>query len=264
MSAGDVAASSRRLAIMQPYFFPYVGYFQLIHHADLFLLYGNVSFRKKSWITRNRLRQPGRSDPVVVHCPIRSASSEAPINTLYLDEQSGWRRQLLRRLAHDYRRRPHFEATYALLESLLATPEERLAHFHAHCLRGMASHIGLRTPILFEDAAHAELEAALAEHPADARPDRKTQRVIQLCRALEADAYLNPEGGARLYGDDDFRQAGLALSFLQSRVPAYEQGEPDRIANLSMIDVLMNLGAENTYRHMTSCRIVTAAQDMTA
>lgn len=214
------------VSIMQPYFFPYLGYFQLIHASDAFVAYDTAQYSRGGWINRNRIL--GDGGPRWFTLPVAHDDITLPIHgRRYADADGGARQQLLRKLDNQYRRAPHFAATMALLEPLLLDREANVAAYNLRLLQGLCVHLGIGTRI--ELASRLPATDGL----------RGQDTVLALCRGLGATSYLNSIGGTALYSAEDFAREGLGLRFLRSDAPPYPQFAGDPVPGLSIIDVLM-------------------------
>lgn len=253
-----------RLAAMQPYFFPYLGYFQLIAAADQFLLYDNLNYIRQGWVHRNRIRLKGGGE---FYCaaPLLGASSNVRIRDVRVDPAGRWPGRFLDLLEHNYKKAPFFDEVFPALERAVRRPATHLTEVNRNGIRAVAEFLGIATPIShdtapfqdFEDAAHAEQPspwlAALARELGTA--DVKTLRVLYLCRQARADVYLNPPGGRDLYARDVFAQNGVALQFLLPTLAPYPQQGAGFLPGLSILDVLMNCGREGTRRQLPNCTV---------
>lgn len=233
-----------RLAIMQPYAFPYLGYFQLMHAADRFVLLDDVTFIKQGWIHRNRLLGP--HGPIRFTLPIEGASSNRRICDLRLAEVPPWRDRWLRTIEQSYSRAPGFGTAWPVVEAVVRHPERRLAAWLEHSLHQIASVLGIRTPIT----------TASAEHPSDGA--RGVERVLAICRREGASDYLNSEGGRSLYHPATFADHGVSLRFLEHTPLAYPQRGSTFVPRLSVIDVLLNTLPSERARLLEGYKIVPA------
>jgi hypothetical protein len=216
------------LGIMQPYFFPYIGYFQLLAAVDRFVVYDDVTFIKQGWINRNRMLING--DASFFTIPLAHKSSGVAIRETTISdapEHRRWSDKLLKSFENAYRRAPHFAGTFPLLERVLATATTNVAVMALESVRTVAQHLDIRTPFVETSASYGN--AAL--HGED--------RVIAICRAERADRYLNVSGGQELYSRERFRSEGIELRFIQSKPIEYAQFGGAFVPWLSIVDVLM-------------------------
>jgi hypothetical protein len=209
---------------MQPYFLPYLGYFQLVAAVDAFVVYDNVKYTKKGWINRNRFLRGGAD--VTFSVPLKAGGDH--LNVVDRELSPTYDREgLLRQFRGAYLRAPHFAETFPLLERVVRCPEENLFRYVMHSLRESCAHLEISTPLIVS-----------SEVPAD-HTLRAQDRVLAICEALGATAYLNPPGGRALYDAPSFAARGIALELLDPSIEPYPQfGEPF-VPALSIVDVLM-------------------------
>jgi hypothetical protein len=217
-----------KLAIMQPYFFPYIGYFQLLHAIDKFVVYDDVAFIKQGWINRNRILINGQ--PSYLTVPLRQASSFRLIQEIEVDDGAQnrqWQARLLKTVANAYRRAPEFGHVFPLIESVLMDGAGRMAELALRSLRAVARHLDLHPQWVESSSAYANAGMSGQD------------RVLAICGAERASEYINAAGGAELYSPEAFAQAGVRLRFLQPERVEYRQFGAPFVPWLSIIDVLM-------------------------
>lgn len=224
---------------MQPYFFPYLGYFQLIHSVDSFVVYDDVNFIKGGWVNRNYLLCQGKPQRVTLE--LRGASPNLHINQISIGQN---RTTLLRSIDQCYRRAPYFSGVYPLIEAALASPENNLARFLDQTLRIVCDYLDLHPRWL--------LSSSLQK---DARL-RGVDQVLAICRGLGASYYINLPGGRELYEHETFTREGMRLAFIGTRPYLYRQrvGQ-DFVPNLSIIDVMMSNSRERCAELVTEYEI---------
>lgn len=210
---------------MQPYFLPYIGYFQLIAAADEFVVYDNIKYTKKGWINRNRMLSNGQD--VMFSLPLKNAPDHLDVVEREL-APGAERHRWLARLKGAYRHAPHYAQTAPLLERIAACPEANLFRFLHHALLECCAHLAIDTPVRISSSV-------AIDHALTAQ-----DKVLALCQALGARSYLNPIGGTELYARADFAARGIDLRFLRARPCPYRQfGDAPFVPWLSIIDVLM-------------------------
>lgn len=220
-----------KVAIMQPYVFPYIGYFQLVAAVDAFIVYDNIKYTKKGWINRNRYLLNG--EPATFSLPLRKDADELDIRDRQLAADFN-RGKLAGQLREAYRKAPCFADTLPLVEDVVGYPEDNLFVFLHHGLAATCRHLGITTPIMVSSGI--DVDHSL----------RSQDRVIALARAVGATEYINPIGGLELYSKEEFARHGLSLGFLRSRPIEYPQFGRDFVPWLSIVDVLMFNGAGTT------------------
>jgi len=216
-----------KLAIMQPYLFPYLGYFQLISAVDTFVVYDDAQYMKGGWINRNRILVNG--EPKYITLPTtRSEASDLLINQRhFVPEFQEAKLAVLRQIEAAYRKAPYFAETLQLVQTCFQCDDTNVALFVAQSIRFCCQHLGISTPI--------KVSSALAK---DANL-RAQERVIDMNKVLGADQYLNATGGRELYRKEDFAEHGITLSFIQMHDIHYVQFDKPFTPNLSILDVLM-------------------------
>ncbi|WP_417778960.1 WbqC family protein [Stutzerimonas xanthomarina] len=216
----------RTISMMQPYLFPYLGYFQLIARSDVFVLGDDLQYVKGSWINRNRVLANGQ--PKLITFPLRKANQFFPINQRWLcDEFELEAQKLLKTLELVYSRAPHKAEVMTLVRQILAHPERNLARFIENSIRRICAYLQIATPIRIG-----------SEMGLPARMD-KQERVVTIAHKMNAELYVNPIGGTALYCPAYFRSNGLVLRFLQMDDLSYPQFNQPFVPSLSIIDVLM-------------------------
>ncbi|MFC3607424.1 WbqC family protein [Stutzerimonas tarimensis] len=215
------------VSLMQPYLFPYLGYFQLIAASDAFVLGDDLQYAKGSWINRNRLLVDGR--PSLFTLSLRKGRFGETIGERWLsDDYPRQAATLMKTLEQAYARAPWRDSVLELIGAILASPERNLACFNEQALRAICAHLGIATPF------HRSSEFGLPQGI------DKTERLIRVTQALAGDCYLNTIGGLALYRPSDFEACGLKLRFLGMDPLEYPQRQVPFVPSLSIIDVLMS------------------------
>ena len=213
-----------RLAIMQPYFLPYVGYFQLIRSVDLFIVYDNIKYTKKGWINRNRMLQSGKD--VMFTLPLESDSDYLAVCERALAADFN-RDRLLNQFKGAYRRAPFFAQTFPLIEQIVRHEDMNLFRFLHNSIVKTCAHLGITTEIRISSGV-------AIDH------DLKNQdKVLALCEAVGANIYVNAIGGMELYSKETFRERGIDLKFIRSKPFEYPQFGDMFVPWLSIVDVMM-------------------------
>lgn len=214
-----------RLAIMQPYFFPYIGYYQLIHAARKHVVYDDVNFIKNGWINRNRILVNGA--PHYINVAIRGASSFHAIKGTAIDPSALWREKLLKSIEYNYKRAPCFPAVFPVISDLIRFPSSELSEYLLNSLNGVLRYLKIGTALVESSATYGNGEL------------RAQERIVDICRREGANEYINVIGGMPLYRKDDFARNGIQLRFMKSMLTPYKQFAEPFVPALSIIDVMM-------------------------
>ena len=209
---------------MQPYFLPYIGYFQLIAAVDRFIVYDNIKYTKKGWINRNRMLINGMDS--MFSLPLKKDSDFLDVVERELARDFD-RTKLLNQFKGAYGRAPQFELTYPLLERIVRHDDGNLFRYNYHSIKRICEHLGIETE--FEISSEVAIDHEL----------KGKDKVLALCKAAGADTYINTIGGVELYSNDDFLSQGINLQFIRSQPFHYVQFDAPFVPWLSIIDVLM-------------------------
>ncbi|WP_170800052.1 WbqC family protein [Stutzerimonas stutzeri] len=211
-----------KLAVMQPYFFPYLGYYQLAASVDHFVFLDDVSFIRRGYINRNQILLHGQ--PFRFSLPVIAASQNCRIDELRF---KGGHSQFLQQLRHAYRRATYFEEAFSLVEAVCQRSDQNVARLCAASIEEVFKFIGRP---FFSSFASSK--------PSQARGEA---RILELCERFGADTYHNASGGRGLYNANVFKEREVRLRFIGGYFPTYTQvGQGSFAPGLSMIDVLMN------------------------
>lgn len=218
-----------RVGIMQPYFFPYAGYFSLIKHTALFVLFDTPQFIRHGWIERNRVLKPGEGWQYV-RAPLVKHPREARIREVLINNSEPWRERLLAQLEHYRKRAPFYPEVTALLRQLFGREYSTIVDFDRASLAAVCDYLGIRTPLRVFSEMGLEVEPAAA-------PD---EWALNICRALPgADEYWNPPGGLSFFDRSKYEAAGVRLKFQRILPTEYDQRRPAFEPGLSILDALM-------------------------
>lgn len=224
------------LAIMQPYFLPYLGYFQLLAAVDAFVIYDDVNFINRGWINRNQFNINGQARMLTV--PLQQASQNRLICEIALSPEAGWRTKLLRSVQQAYARAPQFDRAYPLVEQIVMHPGPNLADYLYHSLAALRDYLGLGTRLVRTSRCYGNggLKAQ--------------DRIIDICLREQATRYVNPAGGSELYERRAFSERGVELAFLSPTLRPYETGAMSYLPGLSIVDVLMHNSPQAMADHL--------------
>jgi hypothetical protein len=211
-----------KLGIMQPYFLPYIGYWQLMNAVDKYVIYDDVNFIKGGWVNRNNLLMNGK--PCLFSIPLSGGSSFKKINEIKILPRPP---ALLKTVIQAYSKAPHFSAVYPLIENIIEYDTPNLALFIANSIRSVARYLDFKTEFMM--SSDIEKDNAL----------KGQEKVLAICKSLEASAYYNAIGGQELYSKEVFKGEGIDIHFLKTGSVTYKQFKYDFVPCLSILDVLM-------------------------
>ena len=229
-----------KIAIMQPYFFPYIGYFQLMKAVDEFILYDNIQFSKSSWINRNRILMNGKD--ILITVPLHKDSDFVNIKDRYLaDNWAVVRVKMLNKIREAYRKAPFFGQVFPLIQKCIEFDENNLFRFILNSIRQVAGYCGIKSKIMISSSIPHNEKL------------RSAKRIISICKSRNASTYINPVGGLQLYTKDVFEKAGIILYFLRTSEIRYQQFQNNFVPLLSIIDTMMFNSKEQINEYLTSC-----------
>ncbi|GAB3738682.1 WbqC family protein [Silanimonas algicola] len=235
-----------RVGIMQPYFLPYVGYFQLMAAVDVFVVYDDIKYTKSGWINRNRILVDGREAMITV--PIARGSDSLDVRDRRVSDAFD-RPGLLRRIEAAYSRSPAFAEGMRLARKVIECEEQNLFCFINHSIHAVRDYFGLSTALVVSSSLGVDRSLAGQD------------RVIATCEAIGGTTYINPVGGADLYSKAVFAERGIALEFSAARLDPYAQKSPEFVPALSIIDLIMNVRMPEARSWLGGLRRVARAED---
>lgn len=226
-----------KLAIMQPYFMPYIGYFQLINSVDQFIIYDNIQYTKKGWINRNRILVNGKDQLITL--PIKKDSDYLNVVERELSESWGKdKSKMLNIIKASYSKTSYFQEAFELILKCLNNPEKNLFRFIYDSIILINEYLDIKTSIIISSSINANHTL------------KSQDKVLSLCKAQNADVYINSIGGVELYDKTTFKQNGIELNFIKSNPIKYKQFNNEFISWLSIIDVLMFNSKEEIQKYL--------------
>jgi WbqC-like protein len=228
-----------KLAIMQPYFFPYIGYWQLISAVDTFVIFDDVNFIKQGWINRNTII--GNDSNHLISLQLIGASSFKLINEVIVGNNA---QKILKTVEQTYKKAPYFEKVYPLIQEVLLNEEKNLAKFLIFSITKLCVYLEIKTNIT--------VSSELIKNN-----DLKGQdKILNICEVLKAKQYINAIGGQELYQKKAFHQQSIELLFIKNKPTAYPQFQSPFIPNLSIIDVMMFNDKEQIKQYLTEFELI--------
>ncbi len=209
---------------MQPYFMPYIGYFQLINAVDLFIVYDNIKYTKKGWINRNRMLQNGKD--VLFSLPLKKDSDYLDVCQRELSIDFN-RNKLLNQFKGAYHHAPYFDQTFPLINNIIRYENNNLFEYLHHSIKKICMHLGIVTKI--EKSSHIAIDHSL----------KNQEKVLTLCKEVGANIYINSIGGFNLYSKEKFSENKINLKFIKTKPVEYNQYKKPFTPWLSILDVMM-------------------------
>ncbi|MDB9758769.1 WbqC family protein [Gammaproteobacteria bacterium] len=212
------------VAIMQPYFLPYIGYFNLISSADILVVYDEIQYTKKGWINRNRFLR--NNSDAIFSIALDKASDYSLVCHRRISNAFD-RRKLISQFEGAYRKAPYYSEAISLVESIVLHEENSLFEYVFNSINVLCKAYKLDTRIIRSSSLESDSRITGEE------------RVIDICKALGATRYVNPPGGRELYDQKNFSRENIELKFLSPEIVEYPQLGSNFIPNLSIVDVMM-------------------------
>lgn len=217
------------IAVMQPYIFPYLGYYQLVHAVDKFIFFNDVNFINKGWINRNQILQ--QNEPYRFTVPLIKASQNRMINEIELADYDKWRKDFLKQIEFNYKKAPQFVDFFGRLQDFLFSREYNLISDLAADSIKMVSDL-LQIEVQFDYSGNLNYR--------DETTDNGQEKILNICAMLGADQYINPKNGTGLYNPELFESKNIKLNFICMDDINYQQFQVEKfVPYLSIIDVLM-------------------------
>jgi len=224
-----------RLAIMQPYFFPYIGYWQLINAADCLVLFDDAQYMRHGWVNRNRILKPGGGWQYIL-ANLQKHEMKESIKNVRVHPEKQWRELIIGQLAHYKKKARYFDDTIEMVNQILFDNDEQsIAAINYFTIRSLCSYLDIKTEIIVSSEKSFDYS-----NVGDAG-----EWALRIAEQMEASEYINPASGAELFDAGKFSASKVRLSFLKTDEIVYPQRgifEP----SLSIIDVLMFNGIEGS------------------
>ncbi|MBP6385546.1 MAG: WbqC family protein [Pseudarcicella sp.] len=214
-----------KIAIMQPYIFPYIGYFQLINAVDKFIVYDDVSFINKGWINRNKILVNGQENTFTI--PLIEASQNKLINTIAIQKKELWLPKLLKTIEQSYKKSPQFEEIFPIIQSIFQSEYSTINQLIIESTKQICNYLAIKTQIVDSSCLYNNQHLKAQE------------RILDICKQENCTEYINPIGGIELYNKNDFFEKDIQLYFLKTKNIEYQQFKNNFVPYLSILDVLM-------------------------
>lgn len=214
-----------KIGIMQPYFFPYIGYWQLLNAVEKYVIYDDVNFIKGGWINRNRILIG--KETKYFNVQMVGASPYKLINEINVNNDEKIVDKNLRIIEAAYKKAPYYDSVYPIIQKILKSGKENLAEYITESIKEICNYLDITTELIISS---------------DLKKDNSLkgqEKVLTICDLLNASEYYNAVGGQELYSFSDFRQRGITLKFVKSNPIVYKQFDEEFRENLSILDVMM-------------------------
>jgi hypothetical protein len=234
-----------KIAVMQPYIFPYIGYFQLINAVDKFVFYDDVNYIKGGWINRNNILLNGKKNLFTI--PLKNASSFQTINETEIHTQlyQIWVKKFLRSIEQSYKKAHNFDEIYHLIKKVFEINYKYISDLCIYSVELISNYLALN--VGFEKSS---------EKYSNSKGFDKADRLINICQLNEVNTYINPSGGKELYQKETFKEHNIDLLFIENIITFYPQFNNDFVPTLSIIDVLMFNSKEAVIEMLNQYKLV--------
>lgn len=213
-----------KIAIMQPYFFPYIGYWQLINAVDIFVLYDDVNYIKKGWINRNNILLNKSKHLITI--PLLNVSQNKHINECIISDDDKIINNIIKTINLAYRKAPYYNLVFPTLEKIIKT-------------KGSISDLVLKSVLWIKEYLNIDTEIILSSSIGKNNELKGQDKIIEIVKKLNGNHYINAIGGQELYDKEIFNNNEIKLNFIKMKEIKYKQFNNEFIPNLSFIDVLM-------------------------
>lgn len=227
---------------MQPYFFPYIGYFQLINAVDIFVIYDDVNFIKKGWINKNNILVNEKQ--FLFSIDLKGASQNRLINEIEIDYNSHWKEDLLKTIRFAYARAPFFENVFPLVKNIVEHNEISVSKLVSYSLQKICDFLSIKTQTVISSDLNKNNSL------------RGQDKIIEICKKLNATTYINAVGGLTLYDKELFLRHNISLNFIKTNPINYSQFKENFIPHLSIIDVMMFNSPERIKDFLNECELI--------
>lgn len=237
-----------KIGIMQPYFFPYIGYFSLIKHTDLFILFDTVQFIRHGWIERNRILKPNTSWQYI-SVPLMSHSRETLIKDIIINNNIDWKNKIFRQLLHYKKYSLYYEDVIKLMEECLDTKTDSIVELNNSVVLGICKYLGITKEIHVFSRMNMNIEKANA-------PD---EWALNICKRIgNVKQYWNPIGGIDFFDREKYEKNGISLFFQKINIFPYKQKLENSCfePGLSIIDVMMFNSPEKIYEMLDDYELI--------
>lgn len=235
-----------KVGIMQPYFFPYIGYWSLIKQTEHFILFDSVQFIKHGWIERNRILKPGEGSQYI-KVPLEKYSRSTRINEIRINDNEDWRDKLFRQLEHYKKRAPFYSETIGVVQEALNIQTDSMVKLNENIILTVCKYLDIDVKLDIFSEMNLKIEEVN-------EPD---EWALNICKAMgNVNEYWNPEGGLEFFNKSKYIDEGINIKFLKIKLERYSQRRESFEAGLSIIDVMMFNSKEKVKEMLNSYTIL--------
>lgn len=217
-----------KLGIMQPYFFPYLGYFALIYHTERWIIFDTAQFIRHGWIERNRILKP-QEGWQYFSVPLERHSRETLIKDIRIRNHEDWKGKIFRQLEHYKKKSPYYPEVKDLIDKVFKKDYNSIVDLNKECLFETCKYLGID----FNFSVFSEMNMKLRTI---SEPD---EWALEISRALGAKEYINPPGGIAFFNREKYEKSCIKLTFLKTNLKLYDQNRTSFESGLSIVDVMM-------------------------
>ena len=234
-----------RLGIMQPYFFPYIGYISLIKHTDEFILFDTPQFIRHGWIERNRILKP-KGGWMYISVPLIKHHQRTNIAEIQINNDTAWKEKIIAQLNH-YKKAPYYKQIIGLLGDVFCIDYKYITSLNKKSLESICEYLGVNANISVFSEMNLEVDEVNA-------PD---EWALNICKAIPgADEYWNPPGGMEFFDVSKYEKAGIDIRFQKMNLHEYRQGKSEFEKGLSIIDVMMYNSPEKIHEMLDDFELI--------
>lgn len=235
-----------KIAIMQPYLFPYLGYFSLIKNTDYFVFFDTPQYIRKGWINRNRILKEN-GEPTYFTVPIQKTERETAILNIKIDNQQDWKKKILGQLSYYKRRAPYYEETMEVVQNVLGSEDAKLYISRLGIKSCLEVCKYLEINVKYDVFSKMDLEIGHVGAP--------DEWALEITKAMGYDTYVNPPGGMEFFDSAKYEKEGIQLRFLQNNLPQYTQRIGKFVSGLSILDVMMFNSVDDIRKMLNDCTV---------
>jgi len=230
-----------KLGIMQPFFFPYIEYFQLINAVDKFILYGNIHFSCQTWFTRNFILCKSTCNPLLINVPVYERSCHKLVREVKIVDDLLWKKKMLLRIKFNYCKAAFYSEVYPVICELIEYKTDSLHVYVCNQITQLCKHLNIDTEIESDYQKYYPIED-MFKAVSQQEINIKTRRMIEICKKENCSNFINQIGGDKLYDKQLLRSFDIEINYLKMNSISYKQTHHAFVPNLSIIDVLMHNG----------------------